>query len=225
MSRITNIEPLHPGIVLDDTPAAPRRRAFPKYRAVRVERWQESWPFGELPPEALARSTGASVRTARRWVQRRRMPEPMRRLACLTLFGDLSVLNEAWSGWRIERDLLHPASGLRPYTPAELEFMPFTAQRVGSLESTVRKLTVERDDLARLSKLTAAERLTHDELTLSYGQASALLSLSTALLARTASAAETTGGPTPDEAGKLMNALTQYVAALAKARATIGVAS
>lgn len=146
MSNHSNITPIHGGVTLTTDVAARPLAPVPKIRQRAYSEHREDfggWPLGEMPAEEIARLTGASVRTARRWRQDRQLPEPIQKLAQILMRGDLGSIDAAWSGWSIRRGTLASPAHREPFTVGELEHLPFTAQRVASLEATNRRLAQE----------------------------------------------------------------------------------
>ena len=144
MSNHSNVTPLHGGITISSEPAGPLAPA-PKVRQRAYEENSreaaEPWPFGETSAEGIAEFIGVSIRTARRWRQDRELPKPIQTLAHILMRGDLGAIDASWSGWSVHRGTLRSPAHREPFTVGELEHMPFTAQRVASLEASNRRLT------------------------------------------------------------------------------------
>jgi len=66
-----------------------------------------------LPVLLLARLGGVHIDTARRWKRLGRYPRRLLPLITLVTTGDLGILCDAWSGFRLHRGFLWtPESGL-----------------------------------------------------------------------------------------------------------------
>jgi hypothetical protein len=146
MSTQSNVTPIHGGISLANAAGIRPLAPTPKIRRQTYSEHREDfagWPFGEMSADEIAGLTGASVRTARRWRQDRQLPEPVQKLAQILMRGDLGSIDPAWSGWAVRRGTLASPAHREPFTVGELEHLPFTAQRVASLEATNRRMTQE----------------------------------------------------------------------------------
>lgn len=74
--------------------------------------------------DAIARAAGVDLRTARRWKDTGRMPSPARALLTLTLHGDLTPLDGAWTGWKLHRGDLWSPEG-HAFAPGDLRALPY----------------------------------------------------------------------------------------------------
>lgn len=107
---------------------------------------KDAWAFGEIAPDHLARLTGVSVVTARRWIRLRALPEPARILAELRLHGDLGAIDAAFSGVLLRRGALHLDTGMI-VERGELNSIPYRRQQVRALEARLaRAAPVEPDE-------------------------------------------------------------------------------
>ena len=115
------------------------------------------WPFGEMPPAAIAEVMRASIVTVRRWRRKRCLPRRLRPLARLLLRGDLSVISPVWDGWSLRRGELHSPYYTQPFTVADMEYYCSAVSRLSTLEQAVRRLEGENKRLrqALSTKATA----------------------------------------------------------------------
>lgn len=146
MSDRTNVTALHPGIL----PVRENQRKNSRPRTRRTQALDacdasllSAWPFGSMSAEAVAKLIGVDTSTVRRWHRARKVPKPLHLLAHILMTGDLGPIDSAWAGWSLHRGGLHALGIRQPFTASELQHLPFTAQRVASLEATIRRLELE----------------------------------------------------------------------------------
>jgi hypothetical protein len=87
--------------------------------------------FAHLKAEELSELAGVTLSTARRWRQRKALPEPVRRLLEVTALGRLDILG--WKGWRIiDGELLSPEGWA--FGPGEVMSLRLLRMQVRELE-------------------------------------------------------------------------------------------
>ena len=117
------------------------------------------WPFGEMPPAAIAQVMRASVVTVRRWRRKRCLPRRLRPLARLLLRGDLSVISPVWDGWSLRQGQLHSPYYTQPFTVADMEYYCSAVSRLSTLEQAVRRLEGENNRLRQALSAKAAAHI------------------------------------------------------------------
>lgn len=83
-------------------------------------------------PGQLARLSGHSVRTARRWRAQQQAPAPVVDYLWLKLDGQLGSIDARWSGWILRHGALHHPEGWT-FTPQELTALPLHLQELAAL--------------------------------------------------------------------------------------------
>src|SRR6185369_309584 len=135
-----------------------RRSMYSSREAVILEELRATWPFGELPAEAIAQMVGVDTTTARRWRRTRTLPSPIQLLGHILVRGDLGAIHASWAGWKLHRGELSGPNSRQPFTPTWLDAHCITAQRVASLEATVRRQEIELRHLRLNAKATPEKR-------------------------------------------------------------------
>jgi hypothetical protein len=100
-----------------------------------------------LSVRRLASVAGVTERTARRWKQRGRIPEPYQTALRARLGNDTGLASPAWKGWRFNNDTLISPEGVS-YTPGEIRATPLMQ----------RALAVYRQERSRAQSEKAAAR-------------------------------------------------------------------
>lgn len=95
--------------------------------------------FANIPSELLARLSGVSICTARRWRRRQRAPAAVVALLQIRYSGMLGLVSPAWHEWTLREGKLGNKDG-HEYSPGEVWAIPILHQQVAVLEATVRQL-------------------------------------------------------------------------------------
>lgn len=95
--------------------------------------------FANLPTEALAKRTLASMTTARRWKRLKKAPAGILRLLELTEYGDLEHISPAWKGWTIRRGKLVAPCGWE-FPANEVLTVPVLHSQIASFQSKFERI-------------------------------------------------------------------------------------
>lgn len=108
--------------------------------------WQAYGQCQQITTKQVCQWTGASERTARRWINNpQTVPEPARRLITLCALGGVLPLEWQRRGFRFWGDHLHTGNG-HHFTIAHLEYSELTFGKVRSLENTITELRHQLND-------------------------------------------------------------------------------
>jgi len=86
----------------------------------------------------IAAATGASIDSARRWKRTGRMPAAIAALLELRLAGELGLVDQLWTGFRLVRGELWTPEGA-PLTPGDLRAIPYRREQLAELERRARE--------------------------------------------------------------------------------------
>ena len=90
-------------------------------------------------PAQLARMTGHSIRTTRRWRAQQSAPATVVDFLWIKLDGQLGAIDDRWHGWTLRRGALHHPDGW-VFTPAELCALPLHLQELAALRKELATL-------------------------------------------------------------------------------------
>ncbi len=125
--------------------------------------------FANLPGEVLARLSGVSLSTARRWRRKQRAPAAVVALLEVLYSGMLGLISPAWRGWTLRDGKLGNTDG-HEYSPGEVWAIPILHQQVAVLEATIRRL---QKQIAQQTALLRNESAAN-QASITLGQAQAL---------------------------------------------------
>ncbi len=115
--------------------------------------------YANYPTAFLCATLAVSPRTVRRWKQLDWMPTRAYLLLELITRGHLTLIAQAWDGWRLANGVLHAPNGWT-FAPAELLALPYRYEYARTLERRVRELESSAPPtLAKTSCLRARRKL------------------------------------------------------------------
>jgi len=94
-----------------------------------------------LSIRGLAETAGVTERTARRWKQRGRIPEPYSTAIRTRLRTNATA---AWDGWYFDKDSLISPEGVQ-YTPAQLRALSFDLRVIEEYRNEIARRRTEAD--------------------------------------------------------------------------------
>ena len=112
----------------------------------------------------IAKLTGASIRSVRRWYQYRRLPVGVGALIRFVYHGDLGAVHPAFAGWRIKRDgVMYSPDGPKVpgWTPGHLRAAAYRFHELAELKRENIRLR-EQLELAFGVRLVGARRALND---------------------------------------------------------------
>jgi hypothetical protein len=89
--------------------------------------------FANYSAEALAKLTGARMRTVQRWRQRNQAPAWVLRVLEIVVRAQLGQLHPDWDGWTLHAGKLVSPEGCA-FTPGEVRAIPIRFQQIAALE-------------------------------------------------------------------------------------------